>query len=592
LKSFLPFAQFSLSPLLAVAVLSACTNEEPKQVKKESLPYAKPAANTLPVEAPPKLKYVDVTKEAGIDFVHHSGAFGKKYLPETLGAGCAFFDYDGDGKPDLLLLDGGQLPDSDVDDLFRKGVVPTMRLYHNDGNFKFTDVTKAAGLDVPFYAMGCAVADVDGDGDEDLFVTGVGGYRFFRNDGGRFVDATKESGLDPGTWTDDAGETHGPFATSACFLDYDGDGRPDLFVCHYVHWSVKTDIPEMLGSVRTYAVPTRYHGESCRLWRNLGGGKFEDATDAAGVRNDKGKSLGVAVADLGDGRPSLFIANDTVPNSCYRNLGNGKFEALGDKSGFAYDGNGRARAGMGIDFMPVGADGKLCFAIGNFSGEPVSLWEAARPGGSFFIDRATNAGIALVTQPMLTFGVAFLDADLDGRPDLLLANGHIEPTIQMTQKDIAYAQPTQLLRGLEGGRFGDVTSLVGDDLGRPRVARSVAYADVDGDGDLDLCITTNGGPPALLRCDLENAAARSLRVRVKGKPPATDALGAKVTATVAGRPQTQWVHSGGGYLGESERTLTFGLGDAGQADKVEVRWPDGTTKTFEHVAHGVLEAVP
>ena len=553
--------------------------------KKTSGVFVAPAANTLPVEPPPKLAYVDVTKAAGIDFVHENGAFGQKYLPETMGSGCAFLDYDGDGDPDLLLLNGDWWRGHE-----QPGPRPTMHLYRNDGGWKFTDVTAEAGLAVTFYAMGCAAADVDGDGDCDLFVSGVGGYRLFLNDGGRFRDATAESGLAPGTWKDDAGVEHGPFATSAAFLDYDGDGRPDLFVCHYVHWSVETDIPSMLGKNRSYAIPRQYHGESCRLWRNLGGGKFEDATDAAGVRNDKGKSLGVAVTDFGDdGKPDIVIANDTQPNYVYRNEG-GRFRECGTTAGVAFDSNGLARAGMGIDFAPVGPDGKWCFAIGNFSGEPVSLWEETKAGTSNFFDQSGNSGIALVTHPMLTFAVCFLDADLDGRADLLLANGHIEPQIQETQKDVSYAQPTQLLRGLAGGSFADVTKLVGGDLQRPRVGRSMALADVDGDGDLDVCVTANGGPATLLRCDLEDAAVRSLRVRVHGKAPATDALGAKVTVTVGGRPQTQWVHTGGGYLGQSELTLTFGLGGAGSASKVEVRWPDGTSKTYDNVPHGVLDA--
>jgi hypothetical protein len=550
--------------------------------------FVAPKANTLPVEPAPKLAFVDVTKAAGIDFVHETGAFGQKYLPETMGAGCAFFDYDGDGKEDLLLLNGDWWPGHE-----KQGPRPAMRLYRNEGNWKFADVTTAAGLGDPFYAMGCAAADADADGDADLFVSGVGGYRFFRNDGGRFAECAKDAGLDPGTWKDASGKEHGPFATSAAFLDYDRDGRPDLFVCHYVHWSADADIwSSMNGKDKSYAIPTQYRGESCRLWRNVGGGKFEDATDAAGVRNDKGKSLGVAIAYDAEGTPSIYVANDTQPNYCYKNDGKGKFTECAERAGFAFDGACRARAGMGIDFAPVGPDGKLCFAIGNFSGEPLSLWRESQPGRGFFQDHATDAGIALVTQPVLKFAVCFVDADLDGRADLLLANGHIEPTVQQTQKDIPYAQPTQLLRALEGGKFADVTDLVGDALKSPRVARSMALADVDGDGDVDVCLTTNGGASVLLRCDLEDAAARSLRVRVRGKAPATDALGAQVRVTAGGRTQTQWVHTGGGYLGQSELTLTFGLGGAGKASRVEIRWPDGATKTFYDVPHGVLDAKP
>jgi hypothetical protein len=247
---------------------------------------------------------------------------------------------------------------------------------------------------------------------------------------------------------------------------------------------------------------------------------------------------------------------------------------------------------MGIDVAPDTQEGKVCFAIGNFSGEPVALYEETRSGGEFFVDKAEQAGIALVTQPSLTFGVLFLDADLDGRADLILANGHIEPTIQETQKDIPYRQPTQLLRGLDGGRFVDVTKDVGDALRTPRVARSVAAADVDGDGDIDLCVTTNGGPPALLRCDLENSSKRSLRVRVpqQAGTAAGDAIGAEVTVVCAGRTQTQRVRSGGSYLAQSETTLTFGLGEAGKAERIVVKWPDGTTKTLENVPAGMVVA--
>ena len=574
------------SAVAAVAVLGACGDDPPPPEPKSTPAYAKTPADVLPDEPLPDLRYVDVTREAGIDFVHETGAYGEKLMPETMGAGCAFLDHDGDGDQDLLLLNGDWWPGHE-----KEGARPTWRFFRNDGGFRFTDATDDVGLNVSAYGMGVAAADTDGDGDSDLFVTCVGGYRFFRNDGGRFVDVTGQAGLDPGTWRDAEGREHGAFATSAAFLDYDRDGYVDLFVAHYVRWSQETDVwSTMDGTNKTYAIPTVYQGESCRLWRNLGGNRFEDATDRAGVRNDEGKSLGVLVLDVDeDGWPDIVVANDTQPNYLYRNRGDGTFEERGRQAGIAYDRNVRARAGMGVDGAYLGAEPRLVFAIGNFAGEPVSLWDRR---GSAFVDRADVCGIALVTQPSLTIGQRIFDADLDGRADIALANGHIEPTVQSVHQDVAYEQPSQLLRAVGQDCFADVTANVGEDFGRPRVARSIATADVDGDGDLDLCITVNGGAPVLLRGDLANASSRSLRVDVRGAAPATDALGARVTVEVGGRKQVQWVRTGGGYLGQSETTLTFGLGDAGRADRVTVRWPDGTERTFESVPAGSLPVAP
>jgi hypothetical protein len=470
-----------------------------------------------------------------------------------------------------------------------------MRLYRNDGGFRFTDVTAHAGLDEPFYGMGISACDADGDGDTDIFVAGVGGYRLFRNDGGVFADVTVESGLDPGTWTDAEGGEHPAFATSAAFFDYDRDGRPDLFVCHYVRWSQATDVfSTMDGTTKSYATPRVYSGESSRLWRNLGGNRFEDVTDASGVRNEKGKSLCVAVVDFDqDGLPDVAVANDTQYDQLLRNNGDGTFTDRALQAGIAAGPDGLALAGMGIDGCLLPDSGRIALAVGNFSGEPLTLFEYERAG--LFQNRSDVAGVALVTHHSLTFGVRFLDADLDGRTDLVLSNGHIEPTIQSVHKDISYEQSAQLLRGVPGKRFirfRDVAEAVGEDFVRPRVARGVACADVDGDGDLDLCFTVNGGPPALLRCDLEGAAERSLRVRVLAAAsegsPAADALGARVVVRQGERAQTQWVRTGSGYLSQSELTLTFGLGDA-PADSVEVTWPDGHTKSVEGPVRGSLE---
>lgn len=537
--------------------------------------YSKAAPIPDAVEPPPLLSYVDVTRAAGVAFVHESGARGKKLLPETMGAGCGWFDYDGDGDPDLLLLNGTYWDDDP-----RKSA-PSSRLYRNDGDWKFTDVTVQAGLAAPFYAMGCSAADTDGDGDRDLFISGVGGYRFFRNDAGTFVDATVEAALIPGTWKDEKGREHGCFASSAAFLDYDDDQRPDLFVCHYVRWSAETDVwSTMDGKTKSYAIPTQYQGESCRLWRNLGGNRFEDATDKARVRNDEGKSLGVCVLDLeDDGWPEIAVANDTQPNYLYRNNKDGTFTDIGLDCGIAYGPDGRARAGMGVDSGCISDSGCLALAVGNFSGEPVSLFEQLPNKSDIMINKSDQWGVAVVTQPMLKFGVLLVDADQDGRNDLVIANGHIEPTVQAVHKETPYQQPMQLLRNIAGRRFSDVSKGLGADFTRPRVGRSLAAADVDGDGDLDFCVTSNGGAPALLRCDMP--AARGFRVRLKGVAPGTDALGARVSVHVGGREAVQRVRTGGSYLALSDTTLTFGLGDHAAPEKLEVTWPGGRQVAYE-----------
>ncbi|MCG3135772.1 MAG: hypothetical protein HMLKMBBP_03528 [Planctomycetes bacterium] len=580
--------------VLPLVLLASC-KDEPKPVDApKPAPFVAPTGvSDREVEPPPALAFTDVTKAAGVDFVHETGADGRKLLPETMGSGCAFFDLEGDGDPDLLLLSGAAWPDRAGS---AAGAASLARLWRNDGGWKFSEVRDAplsALSYVMSQAMGVACADTDGDGDTDLVVTGVGGYAFVRNDGGKLVVVPpKESGLAPPGWKDATGREHGPFATSAAFTDVDGDGFADLFVCHYVHWSVETDVFSTLnGKDKTYATPDVYAGESCRLWRNLGGNRFEDVTVKSGLLNDDGKSLGVAVTDLdGDRRPDFVIANDKQPNYVWCQREGGRFEECGTGTGIAYGPDGRARAGMGIDAAVVGEKDRTFFAIGNFSGEPVGLWEWR---GTIFTNKSDVARIAEPTLPSLTFAVRFLDADLDGRQDLVIANGHIEPSIQEIHADIPYPQRIQFLRQLGDGTFTELRTL-GPAAETPRVHRGVATADVDGDGDLDLCVTVNGGAPVLLRCDLADASKRSLRVRVEGKAPATDALGAVVVVKPpkpgAGR-MIQRVTSGAGYLCDSERTLTFGLGASASPVTVEVTWPDGHSRTFEGVGPGLLRAV-
>jgi hypothetical protein len=566
--------------LATVAVLGAGCDDPapaPPPAPVPAASYAPAKATTFVEEPAPKLTYKDVARESGVDFVHETGAFGQKLLPETMGGGVCLFDYDGDGDDDVYFTNGDRWPGREAD-----GPRPTPRLYRNEGAFKFVDVTREAGLAEPFYGMGPTAADADGDGDQDLFVGGVGGYRLYRNDGGKFVDATGGSGVVAPTWKDEKGREHGCFASSAAWFDADGDRRPDLFVGHYVQWSQDTDIYATLdGKNKSYAEPDKYQGESCRLFRNLGGMKFEDVTKKAGVYNPEGKTLGVCVVDFDeDGDPDVAVANDKQPNYLYRNKGDGTFENVADVAGVGYAADGRVRAGMGVDSGFVGDEpGRCALAVGNFSAEPVTIYERRTTTDEFFVRVEDVTGVALVTNNWLTFGILFLDADRDGRDDLLVANGHLEPSIQQIRKEIPYEEPLQYLRNNGGKRFVENTAALGPDFGKHRVGRALAYSDLDLDGDLDLVLTVNGKAPVLLRC--ETAPHAALRVKVKGKGPGTDGLGTRVTAEVGGRKIHRWVRTGSSYLSCSEKTLTFGLGAAGKADRLHVVFPDGGKRTID-----------
>ena len=521
----------------------------------------------LTVQAAAQITFRDVTKSAGINFVHNNGARGKKYLPETMGPGCAFIDYDNDGFPDILLLNGKDWTPS--------GRPSTLKLYHNNGNGTFTDVTARSGLAIPMFGLGVTVGDYDNDGFDDLFITALGQSHLFHNNGnGTFTDVTRSAGL----W--------GPneFSTSAAWVDYDRDGKLDLVVANYVQWTVQTDIYCTMDGVRkSYCTPEGYKGASLRLWHNLGNGKFEDATGKAGLNDPTSKSLGIAVADVnGDGWPDLIIANDTQPNKLYVNTQHGGFKESAVISGIAFSEDGVARAGMGVDAVDYDRSGRPSIIIGNFSNQMMALYH--NEGNALFVDEAPRSDVGRKSLLTLGFACFFFDYDLDGWPDIFVANGHIENEIERIQKRVKYAQPAHLFRNLGGGKFSEATDSAGPDIAVPRVGRGAAYADIDNDGDLDVLETTNGGPAVLFRND--GGTNKSLRIKLSGTKSNRDGIGAVVTVRAGNDTQSQMLRSGSSYLSSSELVLTFGLGQHARVDEIKVAWPSGQNDRLTGLAAG------
>jgi enediyne biosynthesis protein E4 len=507
------------------------------------------------------ITFRDVTQQAGIRFVHNNGAFGKKFLPETMGPGVAFIDYDNDGWPDIFLMNGMDWPGH-----VQKHSTP--KLYHNNQDGTFTDVTHKAGLDVELFGMGAAVGDYDNDGFDDLFVTAYGQSHLFHNNGnGTFTDVTQRAGL------------QGPkeFSTSAAWVDYDKDGHLDLVVGNYVQWTPETDLYCTLdGKSKSYCTPESYKGSSVRLWHNRGNGTFEDVTQKAGLGEPTSKTLGVAVLDFdNDGWPDLLFSNDTQPNKLYRNNGNGTFTEKAVVAGIAFSEDGVARAGMGVDAADYDHSGFPSLLITNFSNQMLSLYH--NEGKGLFVDEAPRSEIGRASLLTLGFGCFFFDYDLDGWQDVLVANGHIDADIQRVQTNVKYAMPPHLFRNLGKGRFEEVTKSLGPAFASPRVGRGAAYADIDNDGRLDLLLSTNGGPVYLFRNEAQGAAAsnRSLRIKLVGTTSNRDGIGATVKLTAGGETQTHMLHSGSSYLSASELVLTFGLAHNEKAGSIEIRWPSG-----------------
>ncbi len=568
----------------------------------------RPEEFTDPLDLPkinvkvPDVRFTDVTDEAGARFAHTNGSFGQKLLPETMGSGVAFFDFDNDGRPDLLFVNSCHWPGKE-----EKGERPTLKLFRNKGG-TFEDVTKKAGLDVTLYGMGVACGDYDNDGWTDVFVTGVGGNRLFRNEKGRsFADVTAKAGVGgPGGWPERPGnflEHKEPigFPSSATFVDYDGDGRLDLFVCNYVTWSPHDDLKQgftLTGVGRAFGPPRAFKGALCRLYRNAGD-RFEDVSEASGVQVwekegvgeratlvKAGKSLGVIVCDPDqDGWPDLVVANDTARNFFLHNVpagdrpGGRAYVEAGLVSGIAFAGPGaQARGAMGIDYGEY-RPGRFALLIANFANESNTFLRLVSPRDLRFIDVASPEGIAGKSGGPLKFGAFFFDYDLDGRLDFLTCNGHLEPEISQVQKTQKYAQPVQLYwntgLSVEHRAYELVgADKAGTDLFGPLVGRGSAYADIDGDGDLDVVLTANGGPARLLRND-GGTGHHWLRLVLKGdgKRSNRSAIGARVEVKVGDRVLRRGVAGARGYLSQSELPITVGLGEANKVDEVTVFWP-------------------
>lgn len=567
----MPIRIISTSLLLFVLLAGACKKtEQAPAVSTGEVAAASPSPSPSPTPPRPSgpIEFTDVTARAGIRFKHNSGAFGKKYLPETIGSGCAFLDYDNDGWQDILLVNSMNWPE-------KKGAKSFIALYHNNKDGTFTNVTGEARLGIEMYGIGAAIGDYDNDGNSDIYITCVGPNHLFRNLGnGKFADVTTRAGVgDPG------------FSTSAAWLDYDNDGKLDLFVGNYVEWSVEKDIHCTLDNKnKSYCTPQTYKGQSSTLYHNRGNGTFENVTQKAGVNDPSSKSLGVALLDYDtDGWLDIFVANDTEPNKLYHNNRNGTFTDEGVAAGVAFGAAGTARAGMGVDAADYDGSGRPSVIIGNFTNESMALYH--NDGSGLFTDEAATSGIGKLSAQSLTFATFFFDYDLDGLLDIFAANGHVSDDIAVVQPNVKYAQAPHVFRNKGKKKFEEVTAKLGRAMQRAVVGRGAAYGDFDNDGDLDLLITTNNGPARLLRNDNANQNDL-LRIKLVGAKSNRDGVGARVSVkTSKGSKQEQVVRTGSSYASQSELPLVFGLGkpDDQLSMTVDIVWPRGQKESHVNI---------
>jgi len=537
------------------------------------------------ITAPKKLSFRSIERpqvvfrsyESGIDFIHENGAMGEKLLPETMGSGVAVFDYDNDGDDDILCVNGTSWPHAKTQSKAFQA------LFQNDGTGRFTNVSKKSGLNRSFYGMGVAIGDVDNDGDKDIFFSAVGKNHYFQNQNGSFEDLTESVGL---SGRDDA------WSTSSGFFDFDNDGDLDLFVCNYVTWNRDIDMKlnfTMNGTDRAYGPPNQYRGSHSYLYRN-DGDHFTDVSEQAGIQivnpatgNPMGKALGVTFADLQqDGFLDILVANDTVQNFIFVNKGDGTFEEVGVLSGIAFDDNGMATGSMGMDIGFFDQGKRMMVSIGNFANESTAFYVQSLSKSLMFSDMANQLGIGSPSRLKLSFGIFFFDYDLDGRDDILQANGHLEDEINSVQPSQQYRQSPQLFWNC-GSQGGVKYVLVPEEhtgaLANPIVGRGASFGDFDNDGDLDVVLTQIKGKPLVLRND-QKLSHHWIKIKLIGTRSNRDAIGAFVTVTAGNLVQKKQVMPTRSYLSQVPTTLTFGIGTAEKIQSILVQWPGGTEKKY------------
>jgi hypothetical protein len=571
--------------IVALAVLAALYMVHPPQREPPTVTDTRIQAPMVPKQAPvspPAVTFADITKAAGIDFVHINGAYGEKLLPETMGGGVAFLDYDNDQDQDLLFVNSGAWR---TESPSAKHAIAA--LYRNDGSGHFENTTVQSGLTASGYGMGAAVGDYDNDGWVDVLITALGENHLFRNVRGTFAEVTEQAGV--------AGEADA-WSTASAFFDYDNDGDLDLFVANYVRWSRELNLElgfQLTGIGRAYGPPTNFPGSYSYLYRNDDDGSFTDVSRTSGIQITNaasgeavGKALAVMPVDFDqDGRMDLFVANDTVQNFLFHNQSNGRFEEVGAMFGLAFDRDGNATGAMGVDVAHFRNDRDIGFAVGNFASEMTSLYVSQ---GSYaqFADEAIIEGLGAATRRVLTFGLFFFDYDLDGWLDLFQANGHLEEAINIVQPSQRYAQAPQLFWNCATQcetAFLEVAAAETGALAKPFVARGASFADIDSDGDLDIVITQVGGRPALLRND-QQLGHHWLRVRLIGDTVNRDGIGAKVEALTGTRRQHRLVMPTRSYLSQVEMPVTFGFDELANVDRLRVQWPDGSVQDLHDVA--------